>query len=64
MENINGNCLDLSYGCTNGIARRTAVSGSEPRDHHRLRGHLNATLRNPSTNFVVKRNDDRVRLGI
>ena len=58
MENINEDCLDLPYGCTNGIARRTAVSGEEPHDHHRLRGHLNAALRNPPTNLVVKRNDE------
>ena len=58
MENINEDCLDLPYGCTKGITSRTVVSGSEPHDHHRLRGHLNAALRYPPTNLVVKRNDE------
>ena len=58
MEMINEDCLDLPYGCTKGIARRTAVSSGEPHDHHRLRGHLNAALRNPLRNFIVRQNDE------
>ena len=58
MENINEDCLDLPYGCTSGIARRTAVSGGEPHDLQRLRGHLNAALGYPLTNLVVKRYDE------
>jgi len=49
----------LPYGCTNGIARRTAVSAGEPHDHHCLRGHSQTTLRYPhGNNFVVKPNDE------
>ena len=58
MENTDQDCLNSPYGSTNGIARRTAVSGGEPHDYHRLRGHLNATLRNSHTNNVVKRNGE------
>ena len=58
MENVNEDCMDLPYGSTKGIARRTAVSGGKPHDHHRLRGHLNAALRNPLGNFIVKQNDE------
>ena len=50
--------LNLPYGWTKGIAHRTAVSGGEQHDHHFLRGHLNAVLRYPHTNFVVKQNDE------
>jgi len=57
--------FDLPYGCTNGIARRPAVSADEPHDHHRLRGHSQTTLRYPHrNNFVVKPNNEYVRLGI
>ena len=54
MENINEDCMDLPYESTNGIAGRMAMSGGEPHDHHRLRGHITEALGNPPTNFVVK----------
>jgi len=47
MEIRKEELFDLPKGCTNGIARRTAVSGGEPHDHHRLRGHSQTTLRYP-----------------
>jgi len=53
MEMTQEELFDLPNGCTNGIARRTAGSAGEPRDHHRLLGHSQTTLRYTHRNNVV-----------
>jgi len=65
MEMTKEELFDLPYGCTDGIARRTAVSAGEPHHYHHLRGHSQTTLRYPHGNkFVVKPNDEFGSIGI